>query len=66
MAIGFLTIIVIGIFIFLLPIIAIIDIVRSNFQRDSDKLIWILIVLFLNIIGSILYFAIGVNQKIRY
>ena len=66
MSIGFLTIIVIGIFIFLLPIIAIIDIVRSNFQRDSDKLIWILIVLFLNIIGSILYFAIGVNQKIRY
>ena len=56
----------IGLFVVLLPIIALIDIVKSNFSRDNDKLIWVLIVLFFNIIGSILYFAIGVNQKVRY
>ena len=56
----------IGLFVVLLPIIALIDIVRSNFKRDNDKLIWVLIVLLFNIIGSILYFVVGVNQKVRY
>lgn len=49
-----------------LQIIAIIDILRSNFKNDSDKIIWILVVVFLHLIGAILYFAIGGNQKIRY
>lgn len=51
-------------FVFLLPIIAIVDIVRSKFEGNM-QLIWILIVFFFNIIGSILYFIIGKNQKIR-
>lgn len=55
-----------GLMIFILQIVAIVDIVRSNFRNDSDKLIWILVVLFLNILGAILYFAIGSNQKVRY
>ncbi len=48
----------------LLPILAIIDIVRNEFT-GSNKLIWVLIVLILPIIGSILYFIIGTKQKIR-
>ena len=55
-----------GLMIFILQIVAIVDIVRSNFRNDSDKLIWILVVLFLNILGAILYFAIGNHQKVRY
>ena len=46
----------------LLPLIALIDIVRSEF-KGNDKLVWILVVLFFNIIGSVLYFLIGRQQK---
>lgn len=49
---------------FLLPILALVDIVRSKFEGNL-QLIWILVVLFFNIIGSILYFIIGRNQKIQ-
>jgi len=47
----------------LLPLLALIDIVKSNFEGNS-KLMWALIVVFVNFIGAILYFAIGRNQKI--
>tara|TARA_R110000823_G_scaffold192152_1_gene323847 strand:+ start:106 stop:327 length:222 start_codon:yes stop_codon:yes gene_type:complete len=46
-----------------LPVIALIDILRSEF-KGNDKIIWVLIVLFLNLIGTLLYFTIGKKQKI--
>ncbi|MFA9390622.1 MAG: PLDc N-terminal domain-containing protein [Prolixibacteraceae bacterium] len=54
-----------GFVIVILQLVAIIDILKSQFRNDNDKLIWILVVLFLNIVGAIVYFAIGGNQKIR-
>lgn len=51
---------VLGIF---LPIIALIDILRNNFQ-NNDKLIWVLVILFLPMLNSILYFLIGKKQRI--
>lgn len=45
-------------------IFALVDILRSDFHGDN-KLIWIIVVLFMNFIGAILYFIIGVKQKIR-
>lgn len=50
--------------IFLLPIMALVDVVRSEFRGSNDKVIWVLIILFLNIIGAVLYFFIGRNQRI--
>jgi hypothetical protein len=50
-------------FVVILPVIALVDIVKSNFE-GNNKLVWILIVCFFNILGSILYFIIGKNQKI--
>jgi len=47
----------------ILPLLALIDIVKSDFE-GNNKLIWALIVVFVNFIGAILYFAIGRNQKI--
>jgi len=47
----------------LLPLLAIIDVVRSDFE-GNNKLMWALIVVFFNFFGAILYFAIGRNQKI--
>lgn len=48
-----------------LPVIALIDIVRSDFE-GNNKLIWVLVVLFLWVIGSIIYYFIGRNQKIHH
>ncbi|WP_224485420.1 PLD nuclease N-terminal domain-containing protein [Robertkochia aurantiaca] len=50
----------------ILPIIALIDIIRKPFD-SKDKLIWVLIVLFANFFGSLLYFIMGrrqLNEKI--
>ncbi len=51
------------IFFWVFTIIALIDILKSNFE-SNNKLIWVLVVIFTNIIGAILYFTIGRKQKI--
>ncbi len=48
----------------LLPIIALIDILRNEFT-NSNKLIWFFLVLLFPFFGPILYFAIGSKQKIK-
>ena len=45
-------------------IIALIDILKSKFN-GNDKIVWVLVVLFFNLIGAILYFIIGRKQKIK-
>jgi hypothetical protein len=57
-------ILIIGLFGLLLPIIALIDILKNQF-KGNDKLVWVLVVILFNFIGSILYFIIGRNQKIK-
>ncbi|MDV7137954.1 PLD nuclease N-terminal domain-containing protein [Maribacter sp. TH_r10] len=47
------------------PVVAIIDITKGRFKGSNDKLIWILVVLFLNPLGTLLYFLMGKDQKIR-
>ncbi|UMB60542.1 PLD nuclease N-terminal domain-containing protein [Lutibacter sp. A80] len=48
----------------LLSFIDLIDILRNDF-KGNNKLIWVLIVLFLNLIGVILYYRLGIKQKIQ-
>ena len=48
----------------IIPIIALVDILKSEFT-GNNKLIWVLVVLLSWIIGAILYFIIGRNQKIQ-
>jgi len=58
-------IILIAVFLGIIPtIIALIDILKNKFN-GNDKIVWVLVVLFFNLIGAILYFAIGRNQKIK-
>lgn len=47
-----------GLIILILDIIAILDIVKSGMD-SVKKLIWVLVVLFLPVIGMILWFVIG-------
>lgn len=44
--------------------IALVDILRSEFT-GQNKLIWLLVILFVPILGFILYFTIGRKQKVR-
>lgn len=45
-------------------IYALVDAIRSNFQQDSQKVIWILLLLLVPLIGMILYFTLGLQQKL--
>lgn len=56
-------VLIVLLFIFILPLIALVDILKSNFEGNT-KLIWVIVVIFLSLIGAILYFLIGKNQKI--
>jgi heme/copper-type cytochrome/quinol oxidase subunit 4 len=47
----------------IVTIVALVDVLKSNFE-SNNKLIWVLVVIFTNIIGAILYFTIGRKQKI--
>ncbi|MCP9755808.1 hypothetical protein EGI26_11640 [Lacihabitans sp. CCS-44] len=55
----------IGLFIILIPltlvfwIIAIVDLVQRQFQDQTNKIVWALVVLIFPFLGSILYFLIG-------
>ncbi len=51
--------------VFVIPIIALVDIIKSEFKGSNDKLIWVLIVLFTWIIGAVLYYFIGREQKLN-
>ncbi|MGV8091392.1 MAG: PLDc N-terminal domain-containing protein [Mangrovibacterium sp.] len=52
------------ILLFLLPISALISILSNSFP-GNDKLVWVIVVLFLPVFGSILYFLIGRNKRIK-
>ena len=46
-----------------LPLYALVDILRSDFRGSNDKILWFLVVFFIPMLGSILYFLIGRKQK---
>ncbi|MDY8137259.1 PLD nuclease N-terminal domain-containing protein [Aquimarina sp. 2201CG5-10] len=48
----------------ILPLIALIDVLRNNF-RGNNKLVWLLVIIFFNLFGALLYFIIGRGQKIK-
>lgn len=49
----------------ILPIMALVDIATSQFKDGVTKLIWIVIVIFAPVIGSVAYFIVGKRQKVR-
>ncbi|WP_421893579.1 PLDc N-terminal domain-containing protein [Marinoscillum sp.] len=61
-----------GIFVILLFLVlpgiiwlwALIDALRNEFN-GSNKLVWILLILFLPFLGALLYLVIGRNQRIK-
>ena len=49
--------------IIVLPLIALIDVLKSSFRESVNKIVWVLVVILIPVIGPILYFIIGRNQK---
>ena len=56
---------IIGLVCFIINVIALIDIIKSDFKGDNDKIMWLLLTLFISPIGAILYFIIGRKQKVK-
>lgn len=57
--------IAISIFLLLIWISAIVNIAKSDFTDHTTKLMWGLVVILLPLIGTILYFSVGRNQRIN-
>jgi len=59
---GILITILVILFIFLLPLLALISALMNTF-RGNDKIMWVLVIILLPFLGSVLYFLIGRNQR---
>jgi hypothetical protein len=44
---------------------ALIDLLRSNFSDSTTKLIWAVVIIFIPLLGALLYLLIGRNQKVK-
>lgn len=61
---GLLITLAVILFIFLLPLLALISVLMNEF-RGNDKILWVLIIIFLPFLGSLLYFLIGRDRRIN-
>jgi hypothetical protein len=52
------------VFAFIIPIITLIDVLRNEFTKNN-KLIWVLVIIFFNIFGTLLYLIFGTRQKFK-
>ena len=57
-----LSLIALGIAIFVSWLYAIIEIMTDEFKNDTDKILWFLLVFFFPFVGTIVYFSIGRNR----
>ena len=61
---GLLLTLFIILFIILLPLLALISVLSNEFS-GNDKIMWVLIIIFLPFLGSVLYFVIGRDRRIN-
>ncbi len=59
---GILITLLVILFVFLLPLLALISALMSDFP-GNEKILWVLIIILLPFLGSVLYFLIGRNQR---
>ncbi|WMI67055.1 PLD nuclease N-terminal domain-containing protein [Aestuariibaculum sp. YM273] len=61
---GVLPFIIIFIIPLLFTILALYNLMNSNFKNHIDKLVWAIIIIMVPILGAVLYFFIGKNGKV--
>ncbi|WP_193212703.1 PLDc N-terminal domain-containing protein [Luteolibacter marinus] len=49
----------------LLCLIALIQCLKAEFAQATDRLVWVIVLLFLPILGPILWWTIGIGKTIR-
>lgn len=59
---GLLVTLLVVLFIFLFPLFALISVLINDF-RGNEKIMWVLIIIFLPFLGSLLYFLIGRDKR---
>jgi len=59
----FMTLMLVGVLPIILIIFCLFDITRSTFKDSLNKLLWTIIIVFVPIMGSILYLVLGRSQK---
>ncbi len=56
-------------FFLLLPVlawvIALVDIIRSRFRNDTDRLLWIVVVTLAPVLGVLIYLVLGRRYKVE-
>jgi hypothetical protein len=50
---------------FIVLVIYLVDLLKGNFKDDSEKLTWLILIIFIPLVGSLLYLTIGRKQKVR-
>lgn len=61
---GILITVLLVLFFALLPLVALISALMGEFP-GNEKILWVLLIIFLPFLGSVLYFIIGTGQRIR-
>ncbi len=52
-----------GLLVLLFPLMALISVLKNDFQ-GNDKIVWVLVIIFLPFFGSLVYFMVGRNRKL--
>lgn len=58
-----LAVIGLAIFMFVFWILMLVDAAQRKFKESNDKIVWVLIIIFTNIIGAIIYYFIVKKKK---
>ena len=46
-------------------VIALVDIIRSQFRNDTDRLLWIVVVTLAPVLGVLIYLVLGRRYKVE-
>lgn len=57
-------ILLVSLLMFVVPIIALVDILKNDFE-GNNKIIWVIVIVLTWLLGAILYYFIGRHQKIE-
>lgn len=65
MFVGFgLLAVAIGIFLFAFWLLMLVDCLKRDFKKDYEKIVWVLVMIFLHILGAVIYyFVVKVEDK---
>jgi len=55
---------IIGLFLFIFWICMLVDAIQRKFKGSNDKLVWVLVLIFTNLIGAVIYYFV-VYSKVK-